>query len=137
MKPIDMDKKADKEPSGSRWSRRPAFVKTIAHYLQDNRLKTGSAETRVKLRKANKNQKQSNLLLKKILNIICVVLGMANLLAVFLWIIYTSIDSGHPDDRVKDDVTVVKTTPGDSDDGTRVRRSLLEIIFPEVNLGRI
>ena len=90
MQPIALDKAPEQEPT-SRWKRRPAVFKKIAHFLQDNRLKTGNADTQERLRTLNKTQEQSSPILKKTLNIIFVTTGVSLLLAVVVVIIYTSI----------------------------------------------
>ncbi len=69
----------------------PSCLKTCLMYLQDNRLKTGSEETKKKLRDQNQMQDQTNMILKKVLNIIFVTTGVSLFLAVIIVIIYTSI----------------------------------------------
>ena len=69
----------------------PSCLKTCHMYLQDNRMKTGSAATKEKLKDNNKMQDSQNLCLKKVLNIIFVTTGVSLFLAVVIVIIYTSI----------------------------------------------
>ena len=69
----------------------PSCLKTCHMYLQDNRLKTGSEKTKEKLKDNNKMQDQTNMCLKKVLNIIFVTTGVSLFLAVVIVIIYTSI----------------------------------------------
>ena len=69
----------------------PSCLRTCLKYLQDNRLETGSAKTKEKLKDNNKTQDQTNMCLKKVLNIIFVTTGVSLFLTVVIVIIYTSI----------------------------------------------
>ncbi len=69
----------------------PSCLKTCHMYMQDNRMKTGSAATKEELKDNNKFQDSQNLCLKKVLNIIFVTTGVSLFLAVVITIIYTSI----------------------------------------------
>ena len=69
----------------------PSCLKTCHMYVEDNRMKTGSAETKEKLKDNNKMQDTTNLCLKKVLNIIFITTGVSLFLAVVIVIIYTSI----------------------------------------------
>lgn len=60
----------------------------VAQILQDNR--AGDREAVVKLRSQNEEQADSNQILKKILNIIFLVTGLALLVAVIIVIVYTA-----------------------------------------------
>ena len=55
----------------------PSCLKTCHKYLQDNRLETGSASTKEELKDNNKTQDQTNMCLKKVLNIIFVTTGVS------------------------------------------------------------
>ena len=69
----------------------PSCLKTCHMYCEDNRMKTGSDDTKEKLKDNNKMQDQTNMCLKKVLNIIFVTTGVSLFLAVVIVIIYTSI----------------------------------------------
>ena len=69
----------------------PQCLKTCCMYIRDNRLETGSEETKRKLKQQNKTQDQTNLCLKKVLNVIFVTTGVSLFLAIVVVIIYTSI----------------------------------------------
>ncbi len=69
----------------------PQCLKTCCMYIRDNRLETGSEETKRKLKEQNKTQDQTNLCLKKVLNVIFVTTGVSLFLAIVVVIIYTSI----------------------------------------------
>lgn len=78
-------------PPKKKKRRTPKILKKIALCLQDNRMRTGSDETKQKIRDMNESQDTTNMILKKILNIIFVTTGITLFLSVVIVIIYTSI----------------------------------------------
>ncbi len=97
---------ADEQDGGSEKGgcQLPSCLKTCCMYLQDNRLKTGSEETKRKLRDQNQLQDQTNMILKKVLNIIFVTTGVSLFLAVIIVIIYTSIGKLYDFTTVKQEI---------------------------------
>ncbi len=91
MDPISLDPVQAKDDGGPGICATISDVcDTIGSCLNDNRTE-GSKATADKFKKMNKSQDETNLILKKILNIIFVTTGMALFISVVIVIIYTSI----------------------------------------------